>query len=404
MPEVRVDVVIVGGGLVGATLALALAHHELDVLLVDAAPLPATQDIAFDGRASAIAAASVRLFEAIGVWRHLDGDGEPIREIRVVDGLKPPFLHFDASQGGSDALGLMVENRQLRRMLMTGLAGAPRIRLESPARLEAWRAGPGLVTGRLSTGIDFAAPLLVAADGRGSAIREQVGIRRARWRYAQTGIVTTIHHEAPHGGVAHEIFLPEGPLAILPLTLQRSSIVWTARNRDAPAIMALPDPVFLDELSRRTGGFLGALGLAAPRWSYPLSFHHAERYVDARVALVGDAAHGIHPIAGQGLNLGARDVAALAEVLVEAVRLGLDIGDAAVLERYQRWRRPDNVAMCIATDSLNRLFSNDAPGLARIRRLGLGLVNRITPAKLFFMRQATGETGALPRLMRGAAP
>ncbi len=253
----------------------------------------------------------------------------------------------------------------------------------------------------LASGQKITAPLLVSAEGRRSTLRDQVGIRCAQWSYRQHGIVTTVAHEKPHGDVAHERFLPNGPFAILPLQNNRCCIVWTVSEREGPALVGLSDRAFLAEIRHRFGDFLGELELAAPRWTYPLGFIHAERYIDDRFALIGESAHGIHPIAGQGLNMGLRDVAAFTQVLVESARIGLDLGSPEVLERYQRWRRPDNVSSAAVMDGLVRLFFNNLRTLTLARQVGLSVVNRIPPLKGFFMREAMGTTGKLPRLLLG---
>lgn len=397
----RVDVIIVGGGLVGMTLARALCVHGLETAVVDTADLSTTLTPAFDGRCSAIAAAAAKLFQAIGVWDQLAEVAQPIRDIRVTDGASPLFLHFDGQAVGGEPLGYMFENRMLRAALMKTAAATDGLHLFAPDRLVDWTRGPGKVEAVLAGGQRLVAPLIVAAEGRGSPLREQMGIRSARWSYRQHGIVTMVAHEKPHGDIAYERFLPDGPFAILPMPGQRSAIVWTVKASQGPAIMGLSDAAFMAEIGKRFGDFLGKLELVAPRWSYPLNFNHADHYVERRFALIGDAAHGNHPIAGQGFNLGVRDVAALTEVLVEAARLGLDLGSLEVLNRYQRWRRPDNTATAIIMDGLTHLFSNDLRTVTAARRLGLAAVNRIKPLKTFFMREAMGATGKLPALLRG---
>jgi 2-octaprenyl-6-methoxyphenol hydroxylase len=295
----------------------------------------------------------------------------------------------------------MVENRTLRQALARRLPDHPLITVLAPAeisRLERTAAG---VRAALADGREIQASLVVGADGRGSQTREDAGIGLTQWSYKQTGIVCTVEHEKPHGNVAHEKFLPSGPFAILPLTGNRSSIVWTERSDIAPQIMALAEEEFLQELGCRFGDFLGQLSVIGRRWAYPLSLQYAERAIDLRLALAGDSAHGMHPIAGQGLNMGLRDVAALAQVLTDARRLGLDAGDGAVLERYQCWRRFDNTLMLALTDLLNRLFSNTHRPLALARDMGLAAVNHAGPLKKLFMRHAMGQVGELPRLMQG---
>jgi len=337
------------------------------------------------------------------------GDAEPILDIRVSDGDAPLFLHYDHREVGEEPLGHIVENRAIRRGLFKRQAEIDAIDLRAPASVTAIEYGAGGVTATLDDGTRIRASLAVAADGRNSRMREEAGIAVTRWSYKQTGIVCTMGHERPHRGIAHERFLPAGPFAVLPMTNDpddpehghRSSIVWTEDERLAPAMMALDDEAFSAELARRFGPYYGAVRVLGGRWSYPLSLLHANRYVAPRLALVGDAAHAIHPIAGQGLNLGIRGVAALAEVIVETARLGLDIGADDVLRRYERWRRFDAMALVAVTDGLNRLFSNSIPPVRFVRDLGLAGVNLVAPAKRFFMRHAMGVVGDLPRLMKG---
>lgn len=396
------DVIIVGGGLVGMTLALALDAHGLSSAVVDSADLKSTLAPGFDGRASAIASASARMFAAIGVMDRLGDAGCAINEIRVTDGLSPLHLHFDAREGDTGPLGYMFENRVLRAALIEAAQLALNVTLFAPARYRTVRREEAGATVELDDGTILKAPLVIAADGRRSPLREAAGIRTGRWQYDHTAIVTMIEHEEPHGSIAFELFYPTGPFAILPMNPgTRSAIVWSVRSADAAAYLGLPERAMLAELDKRMGGFLGKLRLIAPTSSYPLGFHHAERYVDERLALIGDAAHGIHPIAGQGLNMGLRDVAALVEVLVEGARLGLDLGDAQLLDRYQRWRRLDNAMVAAATDLLNRLFSIPGRPAAAARRLGLAAVHRLPPLKRFFMAEARGETGELPKLLQG---
>ena len=400
------DVILSGGGLAGLPLALALAKAGFTVAVVDTLDPAADVDPAFDGRVSSIADASLRMLEGLGVAGHLDGHLQPINDIVVTDGrpgekAAPFFLHFDHREIGDEPLGQMVENRHLRLALRAALEGEEKVTLFAPDRIETFETGPSHVNVALASGTELQAPLLVGADGRRSQVRESAGIRTFGWDYGQDGIVTTVEHELPHDGVAQEYFLPSGPFAVLPMTGNRSSLVWTERRDLARALLSLDDEGFSDECARRFGPYLGKMQPVGPRWSYPLSLQLAHDYVKPRLALVGDAAHGIHPLAGQGLNLGLRDVAALADVIVDARRLGLDIGSLVVLERYQRWRRFDNVSLALACDGLNRLFSNDIAPIRLLRDAGLGLVNRVGPARRFFMRLAGGSMGDLPRLMRG---
>jgi 2-octaprenyl-6-methoxyphenol hydroxylase len=400
------ELLVAGGGLIGLTLAVACAGAGLGVALVDRLDLSATLDERFDGRTSAIAYGSKLVLDGIGVWPLVAREVEPIREIRVADDDSPLFLHYDhrdlvSPDRDPPPLGYIVENRVLRRALLVRAGALPSLRLLTPrsvARVEPNAAG---AVATLGDGATIHATLVAAADGKDSPLRRAAGIRAIEWRYDQIGIVTTVAHERPHAGIAIEHFLPAGPFAILPMTGNRSSIVWTEAAGLAPHLLALPDPEFAAELAARFGDFLGHVEPVGPRWSYPLALMQAERYTAPRLALIGEAAHVIHPIAGQGLNIGIRDVAALAELVVDARRLGLDIGDALLLERYQRWRRADAVVLAAATDGLNRLFSNTVPALKLARDLGLAAVNRVPPLKRLFMRHAMGMLGDRPRLVRG---
>lgn len=398
------DVVIAGGGMVGLTLACGLADYGLDVIVVDTQSPRAVLDAGFDGRCSAIAHASAQLLKAIGVWDYLEAEVQPILEIRVSDGPSLLHLHFDHEALGEGPLGYMAENRHIRRALQSRAGRLDNLEFLAPAHIETVDRSADGVRARLAGGEVIGAPVILAADGRESSQRGQAGIAIARWRYDQAAVVATVEHTLSHCGIAHERFLPAGPFAILPLTGDRSSLVWTTAAETAPAIMALGPRAFEEEVTARIGDFLGETRVIGPRWSYPLGLHMADRYVDRRLALVGDAAHGIHPIAGQGLNMGFRDVAALIEILVQAARLGLDLGSAAVLERYQRWRRVDNLTLAVVTDGLNRLFSNDLAPVRMARDAGLAAVNRIPPLKSFFMRHARGTVGKLPALLEGRRP
>ena len=399
--DIAADIVIIGGGLVGLTLATALAGAGVAVAVIDRERPEELTASAHDGRASAIAAGSQRLLAALGLWDAMAPSAQPILEIRVSDGASPLFLHYDFREIGDGPLGYIVENVAIRRALIAAASRAPAARLLWGRTVAALSRDGAAAEARLDDGTMVRARLAIAADGRHSPVRRGAGIAVAEWRYRQTGIVCTVAHERPHNGVAQEHFLPAGPFAILPMTGNRSSIVWTEREDLTPALLALDDGAFLAELERRFGDFLGALRVEGDVFSYPLSLVHAERYTAPRLALVGDAAHGMHPIAGQGLNFGLRDVAALSEVVVDALRLGLDPGVTTVLARYQRWRRFDNLAMLAVTDGLNRLFSNDVAPLRLIRDIGLAAVNRAPPLKRLFMRHAMGTVGDLPRLARG---
>ncbi|HEX5796229.1 MAG TPA: UbiH/UbiF/VisC/COQ6 family ubiquinone biosynthesis hydroxylase [Geminicoccaceae bacterium] len=399
------DLIVIGGGMTGLALACATAGAGLGVLLVERRPLAATLAPPFDGRVTAIAQGSRRLLEAIGVWPALAGDAQPIRDIRVGERHSPLTVHYDHREVGDQPLGHIVENRLIRTALLrrAGELAGRGLTLLAPATVARlrWREEHALI--RLADGRELTAALVAAAEGRASPTRAAAAIEVLRWDYRQTGIVATLAHERPHRGLAVERFFPDGPFAILPMTGRRSSIVWAAQERLARDLIGLADDDFMAELGERFGDQLGALTLAGPRWHYPLSMVQARRYTGRRLALVGDAAHAIHPIAGQGWNLALRDVAALAELLVDAKRLGLDPGSAAVLTRYERWRRFDSLALIAITDGLNRLFGNDLLPLRLARELGLGLVERVGPLKQFFMRHAMGLLGDLPRLMRGEA-
>lgn len=400
------DVIIAGGGLAGLPLALALAQGGFQVAVIDLLDPAADVDPAFDGRVSSIADASLRMLEKLGVAQHLHEQLQPINDIVVTDGrpgetAAPLFLHFDHSEIGDAPLGVMVENRHLRVALRKALAAVDGVTLMAPDKIVSFEVVPSHVSVTLGSGAVLESALLVGADGRASQIREQAGIQTVGWSYGQSGIVTTVEHARAHDGVAQEYFLPSGPFAVLPMVGNRSSLVWTEETELADALLGLDEDGFATECAKRFGPYLGEMKPIGPRWSYPLSLQLARDYVRPRVALVADAAHGIHPLAGQGLNLGLRDVAALSDVLVDAQRVGLDIGALVTLRRYERWRRFDNVSLAVACDGLNRLFSNDVTPLRLVRDVGLGLVNRIGPARRFFMRLAGGGVGDLPRLMQG---
>jgi 2-octaprenyl-6-methoxyphenol hydroxylase len=401
----RADVVIAGGGFAGLALALALRQGLGDSFRIIVADPAFAAGAKPDLRASAIAAAARRMFEALGVWEAVAQDAQPILDMVVTDSklehaMRPVFLTFAGEIENGEPFAHMIENAPLNAAL-AAKARAQGIELRATAVTGFEHAG-ARINVSLGDG-DVSAALLVAADGAKSRVREQAGIATHGWNYGQSAIVTTVAHERPHEGRAIEHFLPAGPFAILPLKGSRSSLVWTESDAEAKRIVGLPDDEFHAELERRFGLHLGDIGVVGARRAYPLGLFIARSFVAERIALVGDAAHVIHPIAGQGLNMGLRDVAALAEAIVDAARLGLDIGGAEVLERYQRWRRFDTAVMGVATDGLNRLFSNESDVLRLMRDVGLGVVDRMPALKSFFMREAAGVTGDVPRLLRGEA-
>lgn len=402
----KFDVVVAGGGMVGLTLGLALARAGVATAVVDGLDPALVVDAKFDGRVSSFSPASRRLLEALGLWGFLEAHAQPVNDIVVGDGsvregASAALLHFDHREMGDAPLAHMIENRHFRMALQRGVEGVSALTLLAPERVVSAAVEGAFSVVTLRSGRRLKASLVVAADGRDSPLREAAGIKTVGWPYQQTGIVATIGHEKPHEGMAYELFFGSGPFAILPMTGNRSSIVWSERADQAGAFVGLDDTGFLAEVARRFGDQWGALSLQGPRWSYPLSMHLAMSYVAPRFALAGDAAHGVHPLAGQGLNLGLRDAAALAETVVEARSLGLDIGSEAALAPYETWRRFDNALFTASFDVLNRLFSNDIAALSAVRRAGLDLVDSIAPLKRFFMRQASDGAVALPKLMRG---
>jgi 2-octaprenyl-6-methoxyphenol hydroxylase len=418
-PRARCDVMIAGGGFAGLSLAIALKQALGSAFSVTVAD-PMLGKAGDDLRASAIAAAARRMFETIGAWDAVAANAQPIlamvvTDSKLKDAVRPTFLTFageieDSRRSGgvdvieSEPFAHMIENGPLNAALAEKAREAG-VELRAVA-IEAFETHPDRIVVTQSDGRVTAAKLLVAADGARSRLREQAGIATHGWAYGQSAIVTTVAHERDHGGRAEEHFLPAGPFAILPLkgnasSPHRSSLVWTETEDEAKRIVALPDADFHAELERRFGLHLGEIGVAGPRRAYPLGLHVARSFIAERLALIGDAAHVIHPIAGQGLNMGLRDGAALAEAIVDAARLGLDVGGADVLTRYQRWRRFDTMAMGVATDGLNRLFSNESDALRVVRDVGLGVVDRLPALKSFFIREAAGITGEVPKLLRG---
>lgn len=400
------DIILVGGGLNGPALALAMAQTGHRVTVIDALPEQTRAADSFDGRGYALALASQRLLKAIGIWERVAEQSQPILEIKVTDGHagQPPspfFLHFDHAEIEEGPMGYMVEDRHLRPAFLTAMDAEPSITQISGRRVVAQTVQATGVSVTLDDGSEVQGRLLVGSDGRQSGTAARAGIRRTGWDYGQTALVCAIAHEKPHDGIAYQFFMPPGPLAILPLKGNRCTIVWSERTADAIYINGLDDTGYLAALHPRFGDFLGEISLAGARFTYPLNLTIANRFVADRLALVGDAAHGVHPIAGQGLNAGLRDIAALAEILTLAARRGEDIGAIAVLERYQQWRRFDSASLALATDAFNRLFSNDNALLRIGRDLGMGLINAVPGLRRGLIREAAGLTGDLPRLMQG---
>ena len=399
----RADVIILGGGLVGLALASALDSSGLSAVLIDPADPADRKSAGFDGRTSAVSSSSMRMLETVGVTEHLPEAGCPIRTIQVADGLQPGGLAFQPDD--DEPLGVMHENRHVRAALLARAEAARNLWLLWKATPKTVERGTHQVVVSLEDGRKLCAPVLAAVDGRHSPTREQAGIPLARWKYDHMAIVSTLRHERPHDNIAYEIFFRTGPFALLPMTDDpqghRSAIVWSVPNADAAGWMSLSDEQFAGEAQAAMGSFLGNIEMAAPRSTYPLGFHHAARITDDRLALVGDAAHAIHPIAGQGLNLGFRDAAALAQVLVEGSRLGLDLGDKQLLDRYQRWRSLDALSVAVATDSLTRIYGIPGKTASAVRRFGMGMIDRLSPIKNKLMSEARGTSGELPLLLRG---
>ncbi|UWQ79112.1 FAD-dependent monooxygenase [Leisingera sp. S132] len=402
------DILIVGGGLNGPALALALAQTGHSVTVVDSLTPDRLADEGFDGRGYALALASQRLLQQTGVWQHVGDNAQPMLEIKVTDGHaghgpSPFFIHFNHAELEEGPMGYMVEDRFLRRAFLQAMKDAPGITTVSGRTVVAQAPDQAGVTVTLDDGGELRGQVLVGSDGRRSGTAQRAGIKRTGWDYGQTALVCAIDHEKPHHGIAHQFFLPPGPLAILPLPGNRSSIVWSERTETAKAIHALDDAEYIQALRPRFGDFLGEISLAGKRFTYPLNLTIANSFIGDRMALIGDAAHGMHPIAGQGLNAGLRDVGALAEVITEATRRGEDIGSSLVMERYQQWRRFDTASLAAATDVFNRLFSNDNPLLRLGRDIGMGLAGALPGLRRGFVREAAGLTGDLPRLLKGQA-
>ncbi len=402
------DIIIVGGALNGSTLALALADVGFSVTVIDPVSPNVQGASGFDGRGYALALTSQRMLNVLGIWGEVAGHSQPMLEIKVTDGRagegpSPFVLEFDHAEVGEGPMGYMLEDRYLRRALQDAMAKRPGITVMYGESVSSQAVGPGFARVVLASGKSLSAGLIVGCDGRKSSTATRAGIRRTGWDYGQTALVCAISHERAHKGVAHQFFMPPGPLAILPLPGNQSSIVWTESHAEAARINGLSNAEYLEVLRPRFGDFLGEISLAGARFTYPLNLTLANAFVAERVALVGDAAHGMHPIAGQGLNAGLKDVAALAEMLAQARRRGEDIGQLDVLERYQQWRRFDVATLAAATDSVNKLFSNDNSLVRLGRDLGLGLVNALPGLRKSFIREAAGLTGDLPKLMQGRA-
>lgn len=404
MDETR-DLLILGGGLVGMSLALAAASKGISSYIVDRADPAELTAEGFDGRASAISTASWNLFSNIGLAGRLAPHGCPIDSIAVTDRMKPGRIDFRPGPDES-SLGYMFANRELRLALFEAAREQPLIAWHAPAGIVARERGEHGACATLASGQELRGRLMVAAEGRQSPTREEAGMAIAKWDYRHRAIISGLAHELPHENVAWEIFYPAGPFALLPLRdgadgTHRSAMVWTVDESDADAILSLSDRAMLAEIDKRMQGVFGKVELLGDRTSYPLGFHHTARITAQRLALVGDAAHGIHPIAGQGLNLGIRDVGALVEVIAEGRRIGLDPGDAQLLARYERWRSLDSFMVALATDGLTRLFGIRGKAASAIRRLGMGGVQRAAPLKRWFMDEARGVSGKVPALLQG---
>ncbi|MCF2906241.1 UbiH/UbiF/VisC/COQ6 family ubiquinone biosynthesis hydroxylase [Octadecabacter sp. CECT 8868] len=396
------DIIIVGGGLNGPILALALAQIGLHCTVIDTLPTQERALSDFDGRSYALALASMRLLRAIGLWDGLKEHAQPMLEIKVTDGTAgngpaPWMMHFDHAEIEEGPMGYMCEDRYLRQTILAAMDAEDRITQISGDTVIAQSGG----TVTLASGDEVTGKLIVGADGRKSGTAERAGIKRDGWDYGQTAIVCAVGHDKPHSGIAHQFFMPNGPLAILPLTGNRCSIVWSETHARAAEIMALDDDEFLSALRPAFGSFLGEISVIGKRFSYPLNLTLAKRFIADRIALIGDAAHGVHPIAGQGLNAGLRDVAVLVDVLRDGKMRGEDIGSPAVLARYEQWRRFDTTTLAAATDTFNKLFSNDNPLLRAARDIGMGIVNSSPNLRRRFIREAAGLTGDLPSLMKG---
>jgi len=398
--HLKTDVLIVGGGLVGGLAACALARGGVDVVVVDADDPKTLLNAQYDGRCSAIARSVHNAFVALDLWKHMEAEAGVIEDIRVTDGQSPLFLHFDSLDLVGVPFGYMLENRTVRNALLKVVPEMDHATYLAPMRVEKLERSATKVDAVLSDGTTVEAKLVVGADGRGSWVRRSANIDLTKWSYDQTAIVTTVETEKPHLNVAQEHFRPSGPFAILPMPGHRASIVWTETSRNAPVMMGLSEEDFQAELAERFSDYLGEVKVVGPRWSYPLTLQFAKRSIDQRLVLVGDASHGMHPVAGQGFNMGARDACALAELIIETKKLGLDIGAGRVLDDYDRWRHFDNHLMLASTDALVKLFSNNIGPVRFVRDVGLALVEQMPFAKKFFTRSAMGLVGELPKIMQ----
>ncbi len=394
------DVLIIGGGLVGGLTACALAQGGVNVVCVDAEDPDKLLNAGFDGRCSAIARSVHNAFVALGLWEHMEPEAGIIEDIRVTDGKSPLFLHFDSLDLTGVPFGYMLENRVIRRTLLEVVPKMEHATYLAPMRVQSLERSATEVNATLSDGTTVKAKLVIGADGRGSWVRRHASIDVTRWSYDQTAIVCTVETELDHQNVAQEHFRSTGPFAILPMPNKRSSIVWTESSRNAPVMMDLSDEDFHAELAERFTDFLGEIKVVGPRWSYPLTLQFAKRSIDQRLALVGDASHGMHPVAGQGFNMGARDACAIAELIIQTKALGLDIGAGRVLEDYDRWRHFDNHLMLASTDAIVKLFSNNQGPIRFIRDAGLAMVEQLPFAKKFFTKSAMGLVGELPEIMK----
>ncbi len=399
------DIIIVGGGLNGPALALAASQAGFNVTIIDSLAVDRRKKPGFDGRSYALALTSTRLLQGVGLWDAITESAQPMLEIKVTDGRagegpSPWMMHFDHAEIEEGPMGYMVEDRHLRRTFLDAMAAEKRITHLAKETVVAQEVDGPHATVTLGSGKQVTGRVLIGSDGRQSGTASRAGIKRTGWGYGQTAVVCAVEHANPHGGIAHQFFMPNGPLAILPLTGNRSSIVWSETDTRATALAAMNDADFLSALRPAFGSFLGEIDLTGARFTYPLGLTLANSFVADRLALIGDAAHGVHPIAGQGLNAGLRDVAALAEVLCEARARGEDIGSAQTLARYQQWRRFDTTTLAMATDTFNRLFSNDNPLLRAARDIGMGIVNAAPSLRRGFIREAAGLTGDLPKLMQ----